>query len=529
MGCASSTAAPTQAVPAQNKPTGGAASAASSGGAPASKKPSKIVKKGDNYILGKDTPDINSVYLLGKVLGRGQFGTTRLAVERASTGPTNIHYACKSISKRKLTTAEDVEDVRREIQIMHHLAGHRNIVTLKEAYEDKHSVHLVMELCAGGELFDRIVARGHYSEKDAAGLIRTMVGVVSHCHSLGVIHRDLKPENFLLADQTDNAALKATDFGLSVFFKGDEVYRDIVGSAYYVAPEVLRRHYGKEADIWSCGVILYILLSGVPPFWGDTEQQIFDSILKGRLDFSSDPWPKVSQHAQDCVRRMLVQDPRRRATADEILQHEWMKENGAASDKPMDTAVTARIKKFANMNRLRKEALKVIATNMSSEEVVGLRQLFKSIDQDGSGTITVEELRSTLRKQNKPIVEKELTELIAGADIDGDGTIDYEEFLAATVHLSKLNKEENMKVAFEHFDKDGSGAITKDELQMALQNMGIENIQQLLDEVDKDHNGMIDYDEFCLMMRGEDDVGVHELRAGINLTGVLDKIPSAGK
>jgi len=468
--------------------------------------------------LGKDSPDIHSLYTLGRTLGRGQFGTTRLAVEKS----TNLHYACKSISKRKLSTPEDIEDVRREIQIMHHLAGHPHIVTLKEAFEDKHTVHLVMELCGGGELFDRIVARGHYSEKDAATLIRTIVKVVAHCHSLGVIHRDLKPENFLLADTSEDAQLKATDFGLSVFFKGDEIYRDIVGSAYYVAPEVLRRHYSKEADIWSCGVILYILLSGVPPFWGDTEQQIFDSILKGRLDFSSDPWPKISQHAQDCVKKMLVQDPRRRATADEILQHEWMKENGVASDSPMDSAVAVRIKKFANLNKLKKEALKVIAKNMAVEEVTGLRQLFKGIDVDGSGTITVEELRSALRKQKKPVVEAELSELITGADIDGDGTIDYEEFLAATIHLSKLNKEENLKTAFEHFDKDNSGFITKDELQMALkevQNLSLENIEQILNDVDKDNNGKIDYDEFCTMMRGDDDVGVHQLKAGLNLAG----------
>jgi len=478
----------------------------------------KDKKKSENFILGKETPDVNSQYLLGKVLGRGQFGTTRLAVERS----TNANYACKSISKRKLTTAEDVEDVRREIQIMHHLAGNDNIVTLKEAFEDKHSVHLIMELCGGGELFDRIVARGHYSEKDAAGLIRTMVRVVAHCHSLGVMHRDLKPENFLFADTSEAATLKATDFGLSVFYKPDDVYRDIVGSAYYVAPEVLRRHYNKEADLWSCGVILYILLSGVPPFWGDTEQQIFDSILKGRLDFSSDPWPKISPSAQDCVKRMLVQDPRRRATADDILQHEWMKENGVASEAPLDSAITQRMKRFANLNKLKKEALKVIASNMAVEEVTGLRQLFKGIDSDGSGTITVEELRNALAKQKKPAVEAELANLIEAADIDGDGTIDYEEFLAATIHLSKLNKEENLKLAFEHFDKDSSGFISRDELKEALkkvQGMSLENLDEILNNMDKDKNGMIDYEEFCTMMRGDDDIGFTKLKGRLNLTG----------
>ena len=151
---------------------------------------------------------------------------------------------------------------------MHHLAGHPNIVTLKGAFEDKHDVHIVMELCSGGELFDRIAARGHYSERAAAILTKTIVSVVDYCHKNNVIHRDLKPENFLLADKREDAPLKVTDFGLSVFYKEGEVFTDTVGSAFYVAPEVLKGKYGKEADVWSCGVILYILLSGTPPFWG---------------------------------------------------------------------------------------------------------------------------------------------------------------------------------------------------------------------------------------------------------------------
>lgn len=150
-------------------------------------------------------------------------------------------------------------------------------------------------------------------------MTRTIVRVVAHCHALGVVHRDLKPENFLLASKDEpEPMLKATDFGLSAFFRPGQIFTDVVGSAYYVAPEVLRRSYGKEADIWSCGVVLYIMLSGVPPFWGETEQQIFDSVLKGELDLTSDPWPKISESAKDCVRRMLNPDPKKRATADEV-------------------------------------------------------------------------------------------------------------------------------------------------------------------------------------------------------------------
>ncbi|KAL9253513.1 Calcium-dependent protein kinase 1-like protein [Drosera capensis] len=266
-------------------------------------------------VLGRPLTDLRSTYVFGRELGRGQFGITYLVTRKH----TNHLLACKSIATRKLVTRDDVEDVRREVQIMHHLTGNRNIVELKGAFEDRHSVNLVMELCEGGELFDRIIAKGHYSEREAARLFREMVSVVHTCHSMGVMHRDLKPENFLFLSRDDTSPLKATDFGLSVFFKPGDVFKDLVGSAYYVAPEVLRRKYGAEADIWSVGVILYILLSGVPPFWAENEQGIFDAILRGHLDFSSDPWPSISSSAKDLVKRMLRQDPKERLSAKEVL------------------------------------------------------------------------------------------------------------------------------------------------------------------------------------------------------------------
>jgi calcium-dependent protein kinase len=168
-------------------------------------------------VLKRDvnTARLKDLYTIGKKLGQGQFGTTYLCVEKA----TGREFACKSIAKRKLLTEEDVEDVRREIQIMHHLAGHANVVSIVGAYEDAVAVQLVMELCAGGELFDRIIQRGHYSEKAAAQLTRVIIGVVEACHSLGVMHRDLKPENFLFVNQKEDSPLKTIDFGLSIFFK----------------------------------------------------------------------------------------------------------------------------------------------------------------------------------------------------------------------------------------------------------------------------------------------------------------------
>lgn len=168
-----------------------------------------------NSVLQTNTGNFKEFYVLGRKLGQGQFGTSFLCVDKA----TGREYACKSMAKRKMVTAEDVEDVRREIQIMHHLAGHPNVISIKGAYEDAVAVHVVMELCAGGELFDRIIQRGHYTERKAANLIRTIVGVVEACHSLGVMHRDLKPENFLFVNQQEDSPLKTIDFGLSIFFK----------------------------------------------------------------------------------------------------------------------------------------------------------------------------------------------------------------------------------------------------------------------------------------------------------------------
>ncbi|KAF2594151.1 hypothetical protein F2Q70_00045432 [Brassica cretica] len=206
---------------------------------------------------------ISDKYILGRELGRGEFGITYLCTDRE----TREALACKSISKRKLRTAVDVEDVRREVTIMSTIPDHPNVVKLKATYEDNENVHLVMELCEGGELFDRIVARGHYTERAAATVARTIAEVVKMCHMNGVMHRDLKPENFLFANKKENSALKAIDFGLSVLFKPGERFTEIVGSPYYMAPEVLKRDYGPEVDVWSAGVILYILLCGVPPFW----------------------------------------------------------------------------------------------------------------------------------------------------------------------------------------------------------------------------------------------------------------------
>ncbi|KAK3021492.1 hypothetical protein RJ639_046403 [Escallonia herrerae] len=469
------------------------------------------------YVLGHKTANIRDLYTLGHKLGQGQFGTTYLCTENS----TGIEYACKSISKRKLISKEDLEDVRREIQIMHHLAGHKHIVTIKGAYEDPLYVHIVMELCGGGELFDRIIQRGHYSERKAAELTRIIVGVVEACHSLGVMHRDLKPENFLLVNKDDDFSLKAIDFGLSVFFKPGQVFTDVVGSPYYVAPEVLLKHYGPAADVWTAGVILYILLSGVPPFWAETQQGIFDAVLKGHIDFESDPWPLISDSAKDLIRKMLCSRPQERLTAHEVLCHPWICENGVAPDRALDPAVLSRLKEFSAMNRLKKMALRVIAESLSEEEIAGLREMFKAMDTDNSGTITFDELKVGLRKYGSTLKDTEIRDLMDAADVDNNGTIDYGEFVAATIHLNKLEREEHLMAAFQYFDKDGSGYITVDELQQACEEHNISDlyIEDVIREVDQNNDGTIDYGEFVAMMqKGNAGIGRRTMRNSLNMS-----------
>uniref|UniRef100_A0ACD5U3C6 Uncharacterized protein n=1 Tax=Avena sativa TaxID=4498 RepID=A0ACD5U3C6_AVESA len=451
-------------------------------------------------VLGRPMEDVKSIYTIGKELGRGQFGVTSLCTHKA----TSQKFACKTISKRKLSTKEDVEDVRREVQIMYHLAGQPGVVELKGAYEDKHNVHLVMELCAGGELFDRIIAKGHYTERAAASLLRTIMEIIHTCHSMGVIHRDLKPENFLLLSKDEKAPLKATDFGLSVFFKEGEVFRDIVGSAYYIAPEVLKRNYGPEADIWSVGVMVYILLCGVPPFWAESEHGIFNSILRGQVDFTSEPWPRISSGAKDLVRKMLTSDPKRRISAYDALNHPWIKEEGEAPDTLLDNAVLGRLKQFRAMNQFKKAALRVIAGCLSEEEIRGLKEMFKGMDSDNSGTITVDELRKGLAKKGTKLTETEVQQLMEAADADGNGTIDYDEFITATMHMNRMDREEHLYTAFQYFDKDNSGYITTEELEQALREKGLldgREMKDIISEVDADNDGRINYTEFVAMMR----------------------------
>ncbi|KAJ9694365.1 hypothetical protein PVL29_010049 [Vitis rotundifolia] len=300
-------------------------------------------------------------YEMGEEVGRGHFGYTSSAkAKKGSLKGQDV--AVKVIAKSKMTTAIAIEDVRREVKILRALTGHKNLVQFYDAYEDDDNVYIVMELCRGGELLDRILARGgKYSEEDAKAVMVQILNVVAFCHLQGVVHRDLKPENFLFISKEENSPLKAIDFGLSDYVKPDERLNDIVGSAYYVAPEVLHRSYGTEADMWSVGVIAYILLCGSRPFWARTESGIFKAVLKADPSFDEAPWPSLSSDAIDFVKRLLNKDYRKRLTAAQALSHPWLA-NYHDVKIPLDMIVYKLVKAYIFSSSLRKSALAVCSS-----------------------------------------------------------------------------------------------------------------------------------------------------------------------
>ncbi|XP_047308301.1 calcium-dependent protein kinase 32-like [Impatiens glandulifera] len=448
--------------------------------------------------------DLELKYELGNELGRGEFGVT-YACRDKSTGEA---LACKSISKKKLRARVDVEDVRREVEIMNHMPPHPNIVRLKATYEDDKAVHLVMELCGGGELFDQIVARKHFTEKEAASTTRTIMEIIQMFHKNGVMHRDLKPENFLFANKKGKAPLKAIDFGLSAFFKPGERFTEIVGSPYYMAPEVLKRNYGPEIDIWSAGVIVYILLSGVPPFWAETEQAVAQAIIRSNLEFKREPWSKVSDTAKDLIRKMLEPNPMLRLTATQVLEHPWLNDSSSVKAPNVSSAELTRTNRLqcSVMKEFRKMAFGIIAEQLSKEETVGFKQAFQILDTSNRGKMNFNELRVGLRKLGHQVSASEIKILMEAGDSDKDGHLDYREFVVVLTHIRMMDNNEHLLKAFQFFDRNKSGFIEIDELRDTLihivETVDIEIITNaVIQDMNLDKDGRISYDEFARMMK----------------------------
>jgi len=401
------------------------------------------------------------------------------------------------------------DNVSHEIAIMK-LLDHPNIIKLYEVFEDHRSIYLVMELCMGGELFDRIIDERRFSEAKAALVMQQIIRAVFYMHENHVCHRDLKPENFLFAnrEQIEHTTLKIIDFGLSCKFTPGTKMKTKAGTPYYVAPEVLEASYDHASDLWSCGVIMYILLCGSPPFSGDDDATILASVRAADLKFDRD-WRRISLDAKDLIRRLLIVPVDRRCTASEALGHVWIKNHAPNSRENSLSQDTFRnLKAFRSQAKLKKAALHVIAGQMDDKKIKKLRQIFLSMDVNGDGFISLNELKEGLENASLDLPGDVCT-LMEDLDTDGSGHIDYTEFLAATLDKRHYLKEEVCWRAFRVFDQNGDGRITVEELRKVLGSGAIDevidskNCQALMAEVDGNGDGVIDFNEFMQMMRSQ--------------------------
>lgn len=434
-------------------------------------------------ILGKESRrDIKLYYDISKkLLGKGSYGKVQLAYLRG----TNIQRAVKIINKAKV---KNVERFKLEVEIMMKL-DHPNILRLYDYFEDKINVYLVLELCSGGELFDRIVEKKYYNENEARIIFRQIMKAIIHCHRQGVCHRDLKPENFIMISKNDPYTLKLIDFGLSRTFdnRDDDVLQQKnvndnmiqgkrhtravlltkAGTPFYIAPEVLTGNYNEKCDVWSAGVILYILFCGYPPFYGETNREILDEVKKGKLDFSSLEWSDKSKQAINIINKMVV-NHESRMFADEVLKHEWMK------DEKQDKISSNKIKKLYNnmkeyskLGLARKIIVYFLARNFYEEEIAAYHKYFNIFDPDNQGCIKFDSFNKLL-SEHLNLSSQETEVLFNDLNLFNNETIGYSQFIAAAIHSSKYFTEKRLLVFFQIADVDKTGKITHDNLDKFL-------------------------------------------------------------
>ncbi|XP_053726174.1 calcium/calmodulin-dependent protein kinase (CaM kinase) II beta 1 isoform X14 [Synchiropus splendidus] len=307
-------------------------------------------------------------YQLYEELGKGAFSVVRRCVKLC----TGQEYAAKIINTKKLS-ARDHQKLEREARICR-LLKHPNIVRLHDSISEEGFHYLLFDLVTGGELFEDIVAREYYSEADASHCIQQILEAVLHCHQMGVVHRDLKPENLLLASKCKNAAVKLADFGLAIEVQGDQqAWFGFAGTPGYLSPEVLRKEaYGKPVDIWACGVILYILLVGYPPFWDEDQHKLYQQIKAGAYDFPSPEWDTVTPEAKNLINQMLTINPAKRITAQEALKHPWVCQRSTVASMMHRQETVECLKKFNARRKLKGAILTtmLVSRNFSAKTLL---------------------------------------------------------------------------------------------------------------------------------------------------------------
>ncbi|XP_004144329.1 CDPK-related kinase 1 [Cucumis sativus] len=445
-------------------------------------------------------------YEIGEEVGRGHFGfTCKAKAKKGSLKGRNV--AVKIIPKSKMTTTIAVEDVKREVKILQALNGHKNLVQFHGAFEDDTNVYIIMELCEGGELLDRMLLRGGiYSEEGAKMVLVQVLSAVAFCHLQGIVHRDLKPENFLFTTKEEDSTLKVIDFGLSDYVNPDEKLNDIVGSAYYVAPEVLQRSYGSEADMWSIGVIAYILLCGSRPFWDRTESGIFRTVLREDPSFDDEPWPSLSSDAKDFVQRLLHKDQHKRLTAAQALCHPWLT-NHPDVKIPLDLIVYKLVRAYIYSSSLRKLALNALAKTLSFVQLAYLREQFDLLGPNKNGFISMQNFKMALMKASTDAMnDSGVIEYVNMVSSSKYKRLDFEEFCAAAISVHQLKDieswEQHARYAYDLFEEYGNRTIMIEELASELGLAPSVPLQVVLQEWIRPSDGKLSFMGFIKLLNG---------------------------
>ena len=438
--------------------------------------------------------DEKNNYEIIKKLGEGSYGKTYKVKNKDSS---DIR-AMKQMDKVKIP---DMNLFKNEINIMS-ILDHPNIIKLYEIFEDEKYFYLIIEYCDGGELLHRIRERNEkgnpFKEKEIAEIFKEIISAISYCHDNNVVHRDLKLENILFLNKNENSEIKIIDFGVSTILekKENKIKRlnSKIGTVYYMSPEILKGSYTELCDIWACGVILYIMVFGFPPFNGNNDKEIYESIKKGKIEFPN----KISKNLKDLFNHMLCSE-KTRFNAKQVLEHVWIKKKAPDSDNEGIKIDLNKLIKFQNYNKLKKAVLCLIASRINSNEVNNLKNIFNALDKDKNGILSKDEIKQCLEKNQ---IKINFDKVFDSIDTNENGYIDYTEFLAFMLDESFYMNEDKLNEAFKVFDPDENGLITVENIKKLL-NLE-ENDNEILNDIikknDKDGNGKIDYREFIKMM-----------------------------
>ena len=470
------------------------------------------IKLNNELLVSKLKSDPDEDYKRLNFLGEGSFAS----VYRVQNRYTDVICAMKIIKKNFSCSAEDEKDIFNEINILR-MMDHPGVLKFFEFYSNKQNYSIVTELCPGGELFQQIIDRGPFDEKYSAFIMYQLFSAINYCHKMHIVHRDLKPENILIVDKDRNGypIIKVCDFGTSKIFQKGRAERKLVGSSYYIAPEVLSKHYNEKCDLWSCGVIMYILLSARPPFGGQDDEEIMERVSTGEYDLESPPFNKLSSNALDLIKKLLTMDYNERISAEQALNHPWFKANKSQelfnkiNDNGTIRDLIQNLKNYRRTSIIQETALAYLVHHFPQiKDVVNSCKLFNQIDKSGDGKITKAELLKGLSERYKSnTLEKDVDIIYKNLDMDNNGYIGYEEFVRGAVSKEYFVRDNALQFAFRYFDKDDSGEITFDEIEELFiksipdKQKVHETLLEIIKEVDTDNDNRINYDEFRKVMK----------------------------